>query len=336
MAATQQQKIDIRTRREIITPEQAQALLALNTHNRALATKRVNELATAIKNGHWRFNGASIVILANGQLGDGQHRLAAVVVAGMPIETNVTYGVTQEAFPTIDIGRVRTTRDLVALSGIPNANIATAAASVLWRIIVGAPYNETVSPELAMAVLDRYQTVSYWSSKYHGSTALRSIIPGAALVAACVYLDQIANRPDLAHDFYEKMSTGLNIVEGDPVGSLRNKLLTSKIKIKGAGLGTRTAWPFVVRTINMLEAGEKSGKRFNTVGALATTAPTRPDKLDKHLLGMTDDLRFVDFPPNASGGLILKASVEKMGPTRVPEFANRSKRLSRINHSTSE
>lgn len=328
MAATQQQKTpDIRIRREIITPEKAEALLANNSINRILRTKRANELAVAIKSGHWQFNGSSIVVLESGKIGDGQHRLAGVIISGVSIETTVTYGVPDSAFSTIDTGSSRSARDLAGLAGYSNANISTAAAGVVWRIITGAAYNETSSPKLILTVLDRYQTISYWSSKYQGASTLRTIIPGACFVAACVYLDEIACRPDLAHDFYEKMSTGLNILDGDPIGSLRNRLVSDAQT--RAQKGTRRAWPLTVRCLNLIESGEKAPRRFNVLSNMVMSAPVPPDRMEKHLLGMTPELRFEDFPANTQGGNMSDALIKKLGATKVPSHARSRAKKSR-------
>ncbi len=58
---------------------------------------------------------ALIVIAEDEQVLDGQHRLFAIIEAGKPIQSLVVYGITPEAFRTIDTGIVRSGADALCL-----------------------------------------------------------------------------------------------------------------------------------------------------------------------------------------------------------------------------
>jgi hypothetical protein len=98
-----------------ITPAEATAWLRCNEHNRPVRKGHVNFLANEIKNGHWQVNGQAIVIADNEQVLDGQHRLLAIIESGKPIKSLVVYGITPEAFSTIDTGAVRSSADALYL-----------------------------------------------------------------------------------------------------------------------------------------------------------------------------------------------------------------------------
>jgi len=98
-----------------ITPAEATSWLRCNEHNRPVRKNHVNFLANEIKSGNWQINGQAIVIADNEQVLDGQHRLLAIIEAGMPIKTLVVYGITPEAFSTIDTGAVRSSADALYL-----------------------------------------------------------------------------------------------------------------------------------------------------------------------------------------------------------------------------
>jgi len=98
-----------------ITPAEATAWLRCNERNRPVRKGHVNFLAKEIKEGHWQINGQAIVIADNEQVLDGQHRLLAIIEAGQPIKTLVVYGITPEAFSTIDTGAVRSSADALYL-----------------------------------------------------------------------------------------------------------------------------------------------------------------------------------------------------------------------------
>jgi hypothetical protein len=87
---------------ESIGPERAEAYLARNRGNRNIVQSHVAALARDIANGHWMFNAQPICFSRSGRLLNGQHRLSAVLEAGLPIEVMVMHGLPEEAFQTYD------------------------------------------------------------------------------------------------------------------------------------------------------------------------------------------------------------------------------------------
>ena len=104
-----------------ITPEMARTMLAQNmTGNRPVQKETVHNYARQMKYGKWNLTHQGIAFDEDGKLIDGQHRLSAIVEANMPVQMNVTYGVTRtpgQVF-TIDMGRKRTYKNVVHISGI--------------------------------------------------------------------------------------------------------------------------------------------------------------------------------------------------------------------------
>jgi hypothetical protein len=117
-----------------ITPTDATNWLKCNKINRPLRKRHIEFLSDEIKNGNWQLNGQPIVIADNEQILDGQHRLFAIIEAGIPIESMVVYGITPEAFKTIDTGAVRTGADALCLyfHDSPAYIIKAAATAVQW------------------------------------------------------------------------------------------------------------------------------------------------------------------------------------------------------------
>jgi hypothetical protein len=75
---------------ETIKPKKAEEILdEQNVHNRSLRSSRVTHLAAILKRGEWKLTGDAIVFDEDGVLLNGQHRLAACGVAGIPIEVVV-------------------------------------------------------------------------------------------------------------------------------------------------------------------------------------------------------------------------------------------------------
>lgn len=117
-----------------VTPECASQWLKCNKNNRPVRRRHVEFLASEIVSGHWQLNGQPIVISENEEVLDGQHRLLAIIEAGIPVKTLVVYGISPEAFKTIDTGAPRTNIDALSLE-FPDATttiVKAVASSVVW------------------------------------------------------------------------------------------------------------------------------------------------------------------------------------------------------------
>lgn len=100
---------------EMITPEKAIQYLSFNTGNRSIRPTVVESLALSIKAGEWMTSHQGIGFSASGRLVDGQHRLSAVIAAGMPINIIVTRGLPEDIFEVIDRHSKRTMTDTLRM-----------------------------------------------------------------------------------------------------------------------------------------------------------------------------------------------------------------------------
>ena len=107
-----------------ITPEMAREMLDKNMKsNRRMNHDTILRYARIMKAGGWNLTHQGIAFDCNGNLIDGQHRLNAIIQANIPVQMMVTYDVERhdgEAF-TIDVGRRRTTLNIMQISGIEDA-----------------------------------------------------------------------------------------------------------------------------------------------------------------------------------------------------------------------
>ena len=100
-----------------VTPELAGEWLAKNVKNRRIRAKWVAELASTIKSGGWKLTHQGIAFFEDGTLADGQHRLSAIVKAGVTVPCFVTMGLSRESAAVTDIGKTRNLPDIAGLSG---------------------------------------------------------------------------------------------------------------------------------------------------------------------------------------------------------------------------
>ena len=118
----------------IVTPEIATKLLEANSINRPLRQHHVERIAKQIIAGKWKFNGDTIKISSNHDILDGQHRLWAIILADVSVETVIVYDIEDDAFSTIDtIRQPRNGADVLALKGLDRQRRSTAVA-LTWLI----------------------------------------------------------------------------------------------------------------------------------------------------------------------------------------------------------
>ena len=116
---------------ETITPAKAREYLKKNTNNyRKMSRSVIRSYADDIKNGRWELNGETIIFGKDGVLKDGQHRLAAIVLAGKPADILVVRGVETDAHK-IDIGKRRTDVDILNAEGFECDATLIATANII-------------------------------------------------------------------------------------------------------------------------------------------------------------------------------------------------------------
>lgn len=109
--------------RTVINHEMAGEIIALGGgKNRQKSQPHVARLVTAMKEGEWIFNGATISFYESGHLADGNHRLSAASQAEFDIDTIVVPGIPEQASATIDSSnKARPVSDNLRMQDIENA-----------------------------------------------------------------------------------------------------------------------------------------------------------------------------------------------------------------------
>lgn len=117
--------------REFVTPEKAARYLKKNPNNRRLDSNRVKQYADEMTRGQWAETHQGIALNCDGSLKDGQHRLHAIVLSGIGQWFFVFRGLTDEAMPLIDIGRLRSISDVMTIDGNPVSRNAVAVGRMM-------------------------------------------------------------------------------------------------------------------------------------------------------------------------------------------------------------
>jgi len=232
-----------------ITPELAAKMLLGNVRNRPMPSNspRVKIIADAIRRGEWELNGEAI-IMNGSRLLDGQFRLAACVMANMPIQALVVHGVRDEAFHTIDSGTSRSAHDVLSLSGIPNARHVVSALKWVYRYKTGRTQSKVIltTPQIE-ELLELYRGVASSTSQCRH---IRVVAP--SILAAAHYLFGEIDK-ESADRFVTQLNSGLDLNLGDGVYVLRERLLADKLS-KGH-LTETYRFALIIRAWNARRAG---------------------------------------------------------------------------------
>ncbi|MGX4688279.1 hypothetical protein [Streptomyces sp. JNUCC 63] len=212
-----------------VSPRLAAEWLTRNTNNRPLSKSTVQQLAGQIQRGEWQLTHQGIAFDEDQVLIDGQHRLAAIVRAGITVPLTVTHGVPRTAFTVMDTGRKRTGRDALALAGEANATHLAAALRGL-HLYLHAPNSawsggsSVTSNDQLLVMLDKHPGIR--DALHHGIALNRGcrITVTAATIGWYVTTDA---RPDIDQTAWEEgVVTGARLDPGDPRLTLRNTMLS--------------------------------------------------------------------------------------------------------------
>lgn len=233
-----------------ITPEQAEEWLNKNTHNRPLRERHINELKEAIERGEWKLNGDAIRFDKTGTLSDGQHRLWAIALSGVPVESLVVWDLDRDAQLTIDQVARRRLSDHLRMMGYVNSVSLAAVVNMKWKLDNGfVRTGRTPTVQQALQVLKEHPEItegvvmaSHFHTRFHGSTA----------GIGALYYEFSLHDADAAAAFFEQLVSGTNLTATSPIYALRRQLETQK-------LGTVMLMALTIKAWNAYIEGREVG-----------------------------------------------------------------------------
>lgn len=214
---------------ETITPELAREWLGRNTHNRHLRGDTVSAYARDMRAGRWHFTGEAVKFAADGTLLDGQHRLQAVVQAGVSVQMLVVHGLDPATQAAMDTGRKRTAADFLSLAGEKGSALIAATAKLVLTN-AGRPDRQVSHGEIA-ELLEAEPFLRTICTEITPRLPVAGITP--AVHAYCYWrLDKVS--PDRCAAFFTALHSLAELPKTSPILAL-NRRLTS-----GGTLGRRT------------------------------------------------------------------------------------------------
>lgn len=224
-------KIEMTMNYEFITPEIAADLLETNNANRKLSRGTVEAYMQDILAGNWDETvGVAISIDSNGVLRDGQHRLAAIVQAGVGIHTWVCRNVSSDGI--YDNNRKRSNADQISImrADLDNVYKSTRYISIARSLIVHGD-RRTVTPKEIIDFTDLHkEDLDKFFLNIPQTTVAKISLAVVHLALFMAYMSGEDLNSIL--DFYEILCTGMSVhPEEFPIIAYRNHLMNSEDRI---------------------------------------------------------------------------------------------------------
>ncbi len=209
----------MRSRVQKITPGKAVEMLAANTANRPLSRSTVRAFAEAMRRGDWLVTHQGIAFDTRGVLVDGQHRLAAVVEADVPVEMTVFTDVEADTFDVLDTGKKRNAADVLAIEGEKSSTMTAAMVRTVWLFENRPDLNWSggaagVTNHQIVQSLEQHPKLREFLPVGEQIAAATGMIKSAA-GAASYLVAQKSKRAEL-DDWYEGVIDGAGLAKSDP------------------------------------------------------------------------------------------------------------------------
>lgn len=261
----------MRSRVQTITPAKAADMLAANTTNRPLAKSTVRAFAEAMGRGDWLITHQGIAFDSNGVLVDGQHRLAAIIEADVPVDVTVFTEVEPDTFDVLDTGKRRTASDVLAIEGEKSTTLLAAMVRTVWlyenrRDVTWSGGGAAVTNHQVVETLEAHPRIREFVSLAERIAGETGMIKSAAGAAA--YLVESANKTKKARlaKWHEGVIEGAGLRRDDPRLVFRRTMFTMARRQAGVvqrRRDTREHVGLYLKAFNAWAAGEKlSSLRF--------------------------------------------------------------------------
>lgn len=208
-----------------VTPELAQSWLAMNTNNRPVSVRRVNDYAKDMAAGNWELTHQGVAISVDNVIADGQHRLLAIVKSGITVPMLVTLDLPTKAIIAVDRGYARSISAAINMAYEGTEWITPQVAAITRWVYDYDRSSNSTSSEILQAATEVQSSLMYAIAQTKGAAAG---IRRAPVVGTIALLHHYNTNTDRLDDFCRKLVTGVVGGAADSaVLRLREWLLTS-------------------------------------------------------------------------------------------------------------
>ncbi len=261
----------MRSRVQTITPAKAAEMLKSNTTNRPLSRPTVRAFAEAMARGDWMVTHQGIAFDVNGVLVDGQHRLAAVIEAEVPVDMAVFTDVDDNAFDVLDTGKRRNAADVLAIEGEKSSATLAAMVRTVWMYenrpdLTWSGGGAAITNHQVVQTLALHPKLRNFVTVGEQIAVATGMIKSAA--GAASYLASRASRKPELEEWFEGIIDGAGLAKGDPRLVFRRVMFGMARKQSGQAIRRREGREHValyILAFNAWRAGERvTSLRFST------------------------------------------------------------------------
>lgn len=211
-----------------IDPAKASEMLEKNTKNRNISATRLMQYAKDMKNNRWKESGNTISVGPDGRLLNGQHRLMALVEAGITMDFIVVTEDSDETFDIFDTGLNRNVAVLLRMHGIADASIVSGIAKMV-QMYDSNPGNVWHASTLTKQELIEFAQAHKEEAEFYANLSTLfayHIKCGKNWYAAGMYLiSRDTKHSDKLDEFHKSLCEGVGMTSDDPRLAFRNYLI---------------------------------------------------------------------------------------------------------------
>ena len=241
----------------LITPSIAKQMLEANTENRILKPKIVAKYAKEMSEGKWMYpTGETIAQCSDGSIGNGQHRLYAVIKSNTNQYFDVALGLDREVFSVLDTGLKRNSPDCFYIRKIAYSSILP---SIIGNYIMlkNGYKNYRDRPTNTVLLIEYDSDVKFWNSVAVSTKnwvrSFASIIPASLVGGLYSHFYKIS--PKDAELFFTQLCTGKNI-ENKSIEILRTRLIKDKTEQRKVSFEVKMA--YIIKCWNYYRIGTQA------------------------------------------------------------------------------
>lgn len=247
-----------------MTPQMAQVILDdqatigedKSICQRATDRTRIAQYAREMKAGTWLLNGEGIQ-LNGSRLLNGQHRLKAVVLAGVGVPMLVVRGVDTAAFATIDQGKGRTLGNVLQMSGMPYRAEVGGAARMAMLYEQFGNVDRMADRRPAIPEIVAYAMAHQDALVEGGYLSVAVKLGHRSTLATLAFLGRF--RTERA-EFFRRLTEGIELRQDEPVRHLRERFIANNAQREHAR--SEVMFAYAIKAWNATIQGQPMGRLF--------------------------------------------------------------------------
>jgi hypothetical protein len=235
-----------------VSPRMAAKWLMKNKNNRPLSQTRVDYYCDMLLNKKWMITGEAIKFDWDGNLLDGQHRLAACVKSKASFKTVVIRGLDPNSFMFMDETMPRGNAHRLHCAHEKNSAVLGTAINRAIVVDRGGIGKRKIRPDEVFSFLNDNPKIRD-SASLSKSMEKKTTAVKPATFTALHYLFSKAG-PEINNTFWERVAEGIGLKRGMPEMVLRSRLL--KDSASQAKLREIVIMALIIKTWNSVVLGK--------------------------------------------------------------------------------